>query len=55
MASLQQQQGDDSDDGMDEFMDKFKKEKYKNGFNESTWEEVRNVLFCMYEPMNSVC
>ncbi|XP_067086749.1 tetratricopeptide repeat protein 4 [Osmerus mordax] len=38
MASLQQQ-GDDSDDGMDEFMDKFKKEKYKNGFNESTWEE----------------
>lgn len=36
-------QGEDSDDGMDEFMEKFKKEKYKNAFNESNWEEVRTV------------
>ncbi|XP_041912672.1 tetratricopeptide repeat protein 4 [Alosa sapidissima] len=39
MASLGQQGGEDSDDGMDAFMDKFKTQKYKNGFNESTWEE----------------
>ncbi|XP_062411960.1 tetratricopeptide repeat protein 4 [Sardina pilchardus] len=39
MASLGQQGGEDSDDGMDEFMDKFKTHKYKNAFNESTWEE----------------
>ncbi|XP_055717599.1 tetratricopeptide repeat protein 4 [Salvelinus fontinalis] len=38
MASLSQQ-GDDSDDGMDDFMDKFKKEKYSNAFSEKNWEE----------------
>ncbi|KAI4891914.1 hypothetical protein NFI96_030001 [Prochilodus magdalenae] len=32
-------QADDSDDGMDEFMEKFKTQKYKNAFNESNWEE----------------
>ncbi|XP_051987144.1 tetratricopeptide repeat protein 4 [Xyrauchen texanus] len=31
--------GEDSDDGMDEFMEKFKTQKYKNAFNESNWEE----------------
>lgn len=40
MASLGQQGGDDSDDGMDAFMEKFKTHKYENAFNESTWEEV---------------
>ncbi|XP_071398762.1 tetratricopeptide repeat protein 4 isoform X2 [Centroberyx affinis] len=30
---------DDSDDGMDEFMDKFKTQKYKNAFSESNWQE----------------
>lgn len=30
---------DDSDDGMDEFMEKFKTQKYKNAFNEGNWEE----------------
>ncbi|KAL2090211.1 hypothetical protein ACEWY4_014899 [Coilia grayii] len=39
MASLGQQGGEDSDDGMDEFMEKFKTQKYKNAFNESSWEE----------------
>lgn len=34
-------QGEDSDDGMDEFMEKFKTQKYHNAFNESNWEEVR--------------
>uniref|UniRef100_A0A1A7XCB6 Tetratricopeptide repeat domain 4 n=1 Tax=Iconisemion striatum TaxID=60296 RepID=A0A1A7XCB6_9TELE len=29
----------DSDDGMDEFMDKFKTQRYKKGFNENNWEE----------------
>lgn len=29
----------DSDDGMDEFMDKFKTQKYKNAFSENNWEE----------------
>lgn len=29
----------DSDDDMDLFMDKFKTQRYKNGFNEDTWEE----------------
>ncbi|XP_076871094.1 tetratricopeptide repeat protein 4 [Brachyhypopomus gauderio] len=37
MASLAP--GEDSDDGMDEFMEKFKTHKYKNAFNESNWEE----------------
>lgn len=36
-------QGEDSDDAMDEFMEKFKKQKYKNALNESNWEEVRTV------------
>lgn len=31
----------DSDDGMDEFMDKFKTQRYKNAFTENNWEEVR--------------
>lgn len=39
MASLSQQ-GDDSDDGMDDFMEKFKKEKYSNAFSEKNWEQV---------------
>ncbi|XP_029285665.1 LOW QUALITY PROTEIN: tetratricopeptide repeat protein 4 [Cottoperca gobio] len=30
---------DDSDDGMDEFMDKFKTNSYKNAFSENNWEE----------------
>lgn len=30
----------DSDDGMDELMDKFKTQRYKNGFSEDNWEEV---------------
>lgn len=30
----------DSDDGMDEFMDRFKTERYKHGFSENNWEEV---------------
>ncbi|KAM3876337.1 tetratricopeptide repeat protein 4 [Diretmus argenteus] len=37
MASTAPQE--DSDDGMDDFMDKFKTTKYKNGFSESNWEE----------------
>lgn len=32
----------DSDDDMDDFMEKFKTMKYKNAFNEDNWEEVRN-------------
>uniref|UniRef100_A0A8C2D9J0 Tetratricopeptide repeat domain 4 n=1 Tax=Cyprinus carpio TaxID=7962 RepID=A0A8C2D9J0_CYPCA len=32
-------QDEDSDDTMDEFMEKFKTQKYKNAFNESNWEE----------------
>nr|XP_015211277.1 PREDICTED: tetratricopeptide repeat protein 4 isoform X2 [Lepisosteus oculatus] len=34
-----QTQGDESDDGMDEFMDKFAKQKYKGALNENNWEE----------------
>ncbi|TRY58421.1 hypothetical protein DNTS_002049 [Danionella cerebrum] len=37
MATLTQ--GDDSDDAMDEFMDNFQKQKYKNAFSENNWEE----------------
>ncbi|XP_016369113.1 tetratricopeptide repeat protein 4-like [Sinocyclocheilus rhinocerous] len=37
MAALAQ--GEDSDDNMDEFMEKFKTQKYKNAFSESNWEE----------------
>lgn len=32
----------DSDDDMDDFMEKFKAMKYKNAFNQDNWEEVRN-------------
>lgn len=39
MASTEVQS--DSDDGMDEFMDKFKTQRYKNAFTENNWEEVR--------------
>ena len=39
----------DSDDGMDEFMDKFKTQRYRNAFTENNWEEVRlasrNLVF----------
>lgn len=38
-------QGDDSDDGMGEFMESFKTRKYQNAFNEGNWEEVRTVSF----------
>lgn len=31
----------ESDDDLDEFIEKFRTTKYKNGFNEETWEEVR--------------
>ncbi|XP_076583342.1 tetratricopeptide repeat protein 4 [Chaetodon auriga] len=34
----------ESDDGMDEFMDKFKTERYKNGFSENNWEEEFNKV-----------
>ncbi|MBN3302214.1 tetratricopeptide repeat protein 4 isoform X2 [Amia ocellicauda] len=34
-----QPQGDESDDGMDEFMDKFTKQKYKGAFSEDSWQE----------------
>lgn len=37
MASLEGQH--DSDDGMDEFMDKFKTQNYENAFSEDNWEE----------------
>ncbi|XP_029987184.1 tetratricopeptide repeat protein 4 [Sphaeramia orbicularis] len=30
---------EDSDDGMDAFIDKFKTERYKNAFDENNWEE----------------
>lgn len=39
--------GEDSDDGMDEFMESFKTKKYKNAFNESSWEEVRAFTFVL--------
>lgn len=41
MASTGLQYESDDDD-MDEFMEKFKTMRYKNGFNEETWEEVRS-------------
>uniref|UniRef100_UPI0037E8BA62 tetratricopeptide repeat protein 4 n=1 Tax=Semicossyphus pulcher TaxID=241346 RepID=UPI0037E8BA62 len=37
MASSEDQY--DSDDGMDDFMDRFKTEGYENGFSENNWEE----------------
>ncbi|XP_017275866.1 tetratricopeptide repeat protein 4 [Kryptolebias marmoratus] len=40
MASTEVQS--DSDDGMDEFMDKFKRQRYKNAFTENNWEEEFN-------------
>lgn len=46
--------GEDSDDAMDEFMEKFKKEKYKNAFNESNWEEVRTFMIVKKNPVNSM-
>lgn len=45
-------QGEDSDDAMDEFMEKFKKQKYKNALNESNWEEVRTVALVKYTDYN---
>lgn len=33
----------ESDDDMDLFMDKFKTQRYNRGFNEDTWEEVRDT------------
>lgn len=41
-------QGEDSDDAMDEFMEKFKTQKYKNAFNESNWEEVSTVILVKF-------
>lgn len=34
----------DSDDGMDEFMDRFKSQRYKNAFTENEWEEEFNKI-----------
>ncbi|KAF5903177.1 tetratricopeptide repeat protein 4, partial [Clarias magur] len=34
-----QARDEESDDGMDEFMEKFKTHKYQNAFSESNWEE----------------
>ncbi|KAM9763083.1 tetratricopeptide repeat protein 4 [Menidia menidia] len=34
----------DSDDDMDEFMDRFKSERYKNAFSENNWEEEFNKV-----------
>uniref|UniRef100_A0A3P9J1B7 Tetratricopeptide repeat domain 4 n=1 Tax=Oryzias latipes TaxID=8090 RepID=A0A3P9J1B7_ORYLA len=34
----------DSDDGMDEFMDKFKTQRYKNAFSENNWEQEFNKI-----------
>ncbi|GAA6221309.1 tetratricopeptide repeat protein 4 isoform X1 [Lates japonicus] len=42
MASSEVQS--DSDDGMDEFMDKFKTQRYKNAFSEDGWEEEFNKI-----------
>ncbi|XP_034737013.1 tetratricopeptide repeat protein 4 [Etheostoma cragini] len=42
MASSEVQH--DSDDGMDEFMDKFKTQRYKRGFSENNWEEEFNKV-----------
>lgn len=42
MASTDVQ--DDSDDGMDAFMDKFKAQRYKNAFSENNWEEEFNKI-----------
>ncbi|XP_015232135.1 PREDICTED: tetratricopeptide repeat protein 4 [Cyprinodon variegatus] len=42
MASTEAQ--DDSDDGMDAFMDKFKSQRYKNALSENNWEEEFNKI-----------
>lgn len=42
MASTEGQY--ESDDGMDEFMDKFKTQRYKNAFTENNWEDVSSCL-----------
>lgn len=44
----------DSDDGMDEFMDKFKTQRYKNAFTENNWEEEFNKvpMFMKSAPEN---
>ncbi|XP_069009283.1 tetratricopeptide repeat protein 4 [Embiotoca jacksoni] len=34
----------DSDDGMDEFMDRFTTQRYKKGFSETNWEEEFNKV-----------
>lgn len=47
-------QDSDSDDAMDEFMDKFRKEKYKGAFNEDNWEEVR-LSFSVPRFCSSYC
>lgn len=45
---------DDSDDDMDLFMDKFKTQKYKRGFNEDTWEEVRHISHPIFISQNDL-
>ncbi|XP_035996804.1 tetratricopeptide repeat protein 4 [Fundulus heteroclitus] len=42
MASTDVQ--DDSDDGMDAFMDRFKSQRYKNALSENKWEEEFNKI-----------
>ncbi|XP_035509902.1 tetratricopeptide repeat protein 4 [Morone saxatilis] len=42
MASSEAQY--ESDDGMDELMDKFKTQRYKNAFSENSWEEELNKI-----------
>ncbi|KAM7013193.1 tetratricopeptide repeat protein 4 isoform 2-T2 [Tautogolabrus adspersus] len=42
MASSEVQH--DSDDGMDELMDKFKSQRYKNAFSEKNWEDEFNKV-----------
>lgn len=42
----------DSDDDMDLFMDKFKTQRYKNGFKEDTWEEVRSTSQQQFITLN---
>lgn len=52
MASSEAQY--DSDDGMDELMDKFKSQRYKNAFSDSNWEEV-STLFLFVLKKKNVC
>ncbi|KAM6921890.1 tetratricopeptide repeat protein 4 [Xenentodon cancila] len=37
----------DSDDGMDDFMDKFKDQRYKKAFTENNWEEFNKIPMFM--------